>query len=70
MASASVVLPTRDGSATRADGLATALVVLGEEAGPALAESLGLAAFFIIREGDGLKELTTSAFDGIESPRD
>jgi thiamine biosynthesis lipoprotein len=46
-----------------ADGLATALVVLGEEKGPALAESLGVAAFFIIREGEGLRELTTHAFD-------
>jgi thiamine biosynthesis lipoprotein len=70
VASASVVLPADTGSAMRADGLATALVVLGEEAGPALAESLGLAAFFIIRQGDGLTELTTSAFDRIESPRD
>lgn len=67
VASATVVLPTPDGSAMRADGLATALVVLGEEAGPALADSLGLAAFFIIREGDGLKERTTKAFDGVES---
>ena len=46
-----------------ADGLATALVVLGEEKGPALAESLGLAAYFIIREGEGLRELATHAFD-------
>jgi thiamine biosynthesis lipoprotein len=49
-----------------ADGLATALVVLGEEAGPALAESLGLAVLFIVREGEGLRELTTSAFDRIQ----
>jgi thiamine biosynthesis lipoprotein len=42
---------------------AAALVVLGEEKGPALAESLGLAAYFIVREGEGLRELATPAFD-------
>lgn len=69
VASATVVLPTAGGSAgsaMSADGLATALVVLGEEAGPALADSLGLAAFFIVREGARLRELTTSAFTRIE----
>jgi FAD:protein FMN transferase len=34
-----------------ADGLATALVVMGEGSGPPLAESQGLAAYFILREG-------------------
>jgi thiamine biosynthesis lipoprotein len=55
-------------SAMTADGLATALVVLGEEEGPTLAESSGLAAFFIVREDTGLRELTTPAFDRIQGP--
>ena len=42
------------------DGLATALMVLGEERGPALAEAEGIAAYFIVRESEGFK--------GIESP--
>ncbi|MFY9973251.1 MAG: FAD:protein FMN transferase [Chromatiaceae bacterium] len=63
LASATVVLAGGRDLAMTADGLATALVVLGEEKGPALAESLGVAAFFIIREGEGLRELTTPAFD-------
>jgi thiamine biosynthesis lipoprotein len=66
LASATVVLSGGRDSAMTADGLATALVVLGEEAGPALAESLGLAVLFIVREGEGLRELTTSAFDRIQ----
>ena len=36
-----------------ADGWATALSVLGEKEGLAVAESLGLKAFFIIRDDDG-----------------
>jgi thiamine biosynthesis lipoprotein len=62
LASATVVMPSGPGSAMSADGLATALVVMGEEKGPALVESLGLAAFFILREGDALRELATAAF--------
>lgn len=63
LASATVVLPPADGRAMHADGLATALVVLGEEKGPALAQSEGLSALFILREGEGFRELTTPAFD-------
>jgi len=63
LASATVMLACGRDPAMTADGLATALVVLGEEKGPALAESLGLAAYFIVREGEGLRELTTPAFD-------
>jgi len=44
-----------------ADGLATALNVLGPEAGPALAEREGLAATFLIRRADGFEERYTSA---------
>jgi len=52
-----------DRSAARADGMATALLVLGPEDGPALAERLGLAGYFLIRAGDGFVERTTSTFD-------
>ena len=68
LASATVVLPSGSGNAMSADGLATALVVMGEERAPALAESSGLAALFIVREGEGLSEATTSAFDRIQGP--
>lgn len=68
LASATVVLPSGPDSAMRADGLATALVVLGEEKGPALAESSGLAALFIVREGEGLREATSPAFVRIQGP--
>lgn len=51
-------------SATAADGWATALLVLGAERGPALAESEGVAALFIERHADGrIVERTTAAFD-------
>lgn len=45
-----------------ADALATALLVLGPDAGYALAEREGLAALFIVREGDALRERQTAAF--------
>lgn len=35
------------------DGLATAFMVLGDKAGPALADAEGLAAYFIVRQEDG-----------------
>ena len=65
LASVTVVLPGGADSARRADGLATALMVMGEERGPALAESQGIAAYFILREAQGFRELTTPAFDRI-----
>jgi thiamine biosynthesis lipoprotein len=43
----------------RADAWATALMVLGETDGPALARSRGLEAIFLIREGEGCSELST-----------
>lgn len=58
-----VVRPGSGGSATRADGLATALIVMGDSAGPALAESLGLAAYFILHADAGLEERTSAAFE-------
>ncbi len=44
------------------DGLATALMVLGDQRGPALAEAQGLAAYFIVREGDSLRGFGTPGF--------
>jgi thiamine biosynthesis lipoprotein len=46
-----------------ADAMATALIVLGPGKGHALAAALGVAAHFIVREGDGtLREFATPAF--------
>jgi FAD:protein FMN transferase len=44
------------------DGLATALMVLGEDRGPALARSQGLAAYFIVRQGETLRGFGSPAF--------
>ena len=50
-------------SAAYADAMATALLVLGPEAGPKRAEELDLAAYFLVREADDVREVTTTAFD-------
>jgi thiamine biosynthesis lipoprotein len=55
-----------DPSAAFADGMATALLVLGPEAGPALAEKLGVAGYFLVRGHAGVEELTTSLFDAMK----
>jgi len=52
-----------DKSTLRADGLSTALMVLGPEKGLALAERIGIAAFFVVREGQGFVTTSTKAFD-------
>jgi thiamine biosynthesis lipoprotein len=52
-------------SAAQADALATALLVLGPDDGPALARELDVAAYFLVRDEDGFSELTTPAFDQI-----
>ncbi len=62
LASVSVVLPAGPDAARRADGLATALIVMGEDRAAALAEAEGLAALFIVREDQGFRERTTPAF--------
>ena len=49
----------------RADGLATALLVLGLADGLALAEELKIPAYFITREGDGFATKSSSAFDAL-----
>ena len=62
LASVSVVAE----SCTKADGWATALTVLGPEEGLLKAEEEGLAAFFLVREGDGsFSESATTAFSGL-----
>lgn len=45
-----------------ADAYATALTVLGVDAGPALAADLDIAALFVVRTADGFAEKTTPAF--------
>lgn len=60
LASVSVIAST----AALADAWATALSVLGPEVGPALANRLGLAAYFILREpGDTLRGVATPGFE-------
>ena len=57
---ASVSVVTDD--AMSADALSTALMVMGPEEGYDFARRLDLAAFFIMREGVGHRELATPAF--------
>ncbi len=52
-------------SAAYADALATALLVLGPEAGPALARELDVAAYFLVRDATDILEITTPEFDRI-----
>ncbi len=58
LASVTVSAPT----AMEADALATALYVLGPEQGTRYAAQHRIAALFIIRRGDGLKEISTPQF--------
>lgn len=58
LASVTVISP----SAMLADGWATALTVLGPEAGLALANEQGLPALFIVRTATGFEERYTDAF--------
>ena len=50
-----------EASAANADGLATALLVLGPEDGIALAEELGLDALFLLRTQRGFESIRTEA---------
>ncbi len=52
-----------DPSCGRADALATAMMVLGEEKGLALAKQLKLPAFFVIKQDDGFVEAYTPEFE-------
>ncbi len=54
-------------STAYADAMATGLLVLGPDAGPALARELDLAAYFLIREASEIREITTPAFDRIDT---
>lgn len=58
LASVTVLSP----AAMHADAMATALMVLGPEAGYALAEREKLAAYFIIRTNDGFVDRSTPEF--------
>lgn len=49
-------------STALADGWATALMVLGEVEGPKVAETLGLAAYFLYRDGEDFAHHATAAF--------
>ncbi|WP_347311963.1 FAD:protein FMN transferase [Defluviimonas sp. SAOS-178_SWC] len=48
--------------AETADALATALLVMGPEAGPALAETQDVAALFLAEDGSDIREIMTGAF--------
>jgi thiamine biosynthesis lipoprotein len=48
-----------------ADAMATALLVMGPEAGPELAENLGIAAYFLVRGSTDIEEILTSEFEGL-----
>ena len=52
-------------SCAMADGLATALMVLGPDEGRALAEREGWAALFLVRNGEGFAEIMTPAFESL-----
>jgi len=52
-------------SSAFADAMATALLVLGPEDGPALAENLGIAAYFLVRAESGIEEITTDEFEAV-----
>ena len=50
-------------SAMMADGWATALMVLGPEAGMKIADQLGLASFYIVRDSNGFITSSSREFD-------
>ncbi len=51
-----------DKSSMTADGLATGLMVLGEELGMKVAEEHNIPAFMIVKTDDGFKELASEAY--------
>lgn len=59
LASVTVIAPT----ATEADGMATAIMVLGPEKGLSLAEEQGLGVLLLIREGEGFTEKMNQGFE-------
>lgn len=54
-----------DGSALQADGLSTALMVLGPERGFEFARQHRIAALFVIREGQGFVTKSTDGFEQV-----
>ncbi len=52
-----------DPSCARADALATAMMVLGEQRGLALAKQLKIPAFFVFKQGQGFAESYTAEFE-------
>ena len=50
-----------------ADAMATGLLVLGPEAGPALAEDLGVAAYFLVRRPTEIEEILTTEFERLST---
>jgi len=54
-------------STAYADAMATALLVLGPEAGPSLATKLGVAGYFLVRNQTGIREITTPVFDQLSA---
>lgn len=54
-------------SAAYADAMATGLLVLGPDAGLKLAEKLGIAAYFLVRNPTGIVETTTTEFDRLSA---
>ncbi len=61
----SVVAP----DCARADALATALMVMGEPRGAAFATERGIAAYFIVRDGQHLRVRATPAFAALGGRR-
>ena len=60
-----------DDQCARADGWATALMILGTEEGYALAKEQDLPVFFLVHDGEtGFRELSTPAFDKLTSGTD
>ncbi|WP_430318129.1 FAD:protein FMN transferase [Pseudomonas nitroreducens] len=54
-----------EAQALRADGLSTLLMVLGPQEGYTFAERNGLAAFFIVRQGEGFVTRATPRFEAL-----
>lgn len=51
----------------RADALATALLVMGPDEGLQFAEAENLAVLFLVRDDEGIRELTTPAFERLRA---
>ena len=63
MASVTVV----DGDGSRADALATGLLVLGPDRGMRLARSRDLAVLFLMRDEGRITEMSSPAFERLRS---